>query len=109
MSHIQKRNIIELLILTIGVIAVAVFLMPYGFSKTIPGGPFISVVGELIPLLTFCVFIYLEVKQYRISSLHLRVWTLLLIGITVLLIGIILFNNLSYWFTPYSRGQLLGF
>lgn len=109
MAQIHKSNIVNFLILALGVIAVAIFLMPYGFNKTIPGGPYISVVGELIPLFIFCVFIYLEIRQYRVSKLYLRVWTLFLVGITVLLIGIILFNNLSLWLNPHSRGILFGF
>jgi hypothetical protein len=105
---IKKVNI-NIGLLFLGLIAVAVLLMPFGLSKVIPGSPFISIFGELIPLLIFIFFLFVEVGLYTKSVSVSRFWVILLIILTILLMGMIIFNNLSFWFKPHSRGQLFGF
>ena len=103
---IKKAN--NVVVFTLGLIALAILLMPLGLQKVIPGGPFISIFGEAIPLLFFLISLFLEIKLYVAASSKSRIWILLLMGLTILLIGFILFNNLTFWFNPHARGQLFG-
>lgn len=100
-------NTILVILLPLGLVGISLLIIAFG-GKVIPGGPFISVFGELIPLLILVFFLFVEFKLYIRSNLKLRRWFLLVVCFTVLLIGFILFNNLSFWFDPYSRGRLFG-
>jgi hypothetical protein len=77
--------------------------------KITPGGPFISIHGEVIPVL-LCFIILGMGTRSLFSGKPMRraiVATLMLMSVLIAL-GAVSFA-VSYWRGPYSRGALIGF
>jgi hypothetical protein len=77
-------------------------------AKTNPGGPFISILGDLLPSLTCCGVIAWAWRSLR----HGPLWRRLLVAIIALaaaaLINLIAARVVSFWLAPYSRGALIA-
>jgi hypothetical protein len=85
------------------------FLVGGSASRGVPDGPFISIVGDIIPMIT-------SVLGMGVSFLILRhrprFWLsalcLFCIYLCTLAIGNILVSVVSFWLRPRARGVLIG-
>src|SRR5687768_3725370 len=76
--------------------------------KIIPGGPFISLLGEIVPICFFTAAIFASLIGFREAALSWRLaaWSICIFsaaGIGTLVDGII-----RFWFRPSARGDLFG-
>ncbi|MBL8849326.1 MAG: hypothetical protein JNG89_06560 [Planctomycetaceae bacterium] len=84
----------------------ALFLLLGPHGKIVPGGPFISLTGEALPIALFAASIVTAVRGLRRSPvwLLLAAWSVL----SAAGIGFVLDGIVRFWFRPYARGDLLG-
>ena len=79
-----------------------------GSPKITPGGPFISVFGDIIPFaLTIAAMIY-GLVGLRSSNTLVEIGAVTAILFATLVMGLHMFLFFHYWFDPYSRGGLIG-
>ena len=76
-------------------------------AKVIPGGPFVSVTGDILPVLFSAVVIFIGGSAYASARLGQRLAILLLAGLAVIRIGLALSGIASFTAEPYARGKLI--
>ena len=75
--------------------------------RIVPGGPFLSVSGDLVPL-AFCLTILTVcMTWFRGETAAGKVFLLLNIVLATILLAKVLESILLFWFRPYARGVLI--
>lgn len=92
----------------VGYIALAVVCVFFGGSKIIPGGPFISFTGDILPHGFTAAAVVVCFRSYRSSSTGQRVILLILAGLAASLSLLTISSTYSFWTRPYARGSLFG-
>lgn len=80
-----------------------------GPPKIVPGGPFISIFGELIPIAVSLGAIFVGLKGFNRMRGSERFWTLAFFALATIIIAGALLSILDFWLNPYARGDLIGF
>jgi hypothetical protein len=89
-------------------LAVAGVLFLAGPPKSIPGGPYFSVVGEVIPATVCIAALAMGVASIRKAAGGMKIGvSALLLAATVLLAAIVE-RVILFWFDPHARGALFG-
>lgn len=76
--------------------------------KVIPGGPFISVVGEALPIMLFVVSIVLSLFEFRRAPVSVKVVLWLMSLLSAGDIGVLIDGIIRFWSRPSARGDLFG-
>ena len=90
------------------VLLLAAVLLGVSDNKTVPGGPFISIVHEVIPVVLCFLVSARFVRNWRTSRWSQRVYGALFTLLATFLTGTILKFVISFWMSPYSRGRLIA-
>jgi hypothetical protein len=73
-----------------------------------PGGPFISLIGDVLPVFMALVaigFAFYIMWSHRLF-IRLNAWFTILIALIA--IGMVYVDIYRFWIRPYARGELLG-
>ena len=87
---------------------VGILSLPFGAGKVIPGGPFVSLFGDVIPASFAAVAIWCSLPFVAHQLLKIKASA---IAHTVLATAVLAFVTLSvasFYFDPYARGAALG-
>jgi len=87
-------------------LVIAIMLIPYS-GKIIPGGPFLSIRGDVMPIIISCIVLTIGLRAYRTASLGSRLLILLFCGIALFFIITVLENVVMFATDKYARGPLL--
>ena len=77
--------------------------------KITPGGPFISIVGDIFPTIAILAAIRLGLLMLRDAGFGRKLTSLMFIGISTLLLAYVWIPICVFWVRPYSRGDLWRF
>jgi hypothetical protein len=77
--------------------------------KIRPGGPFISVTHEVLPLILSLWVIYDCLSRLRLRVFGPRLAALVVSLLATLAIAKVLITIIAFWMHPYARGDLIGF
>jgi len=80
-----------------------------GTQRIIPGGPFISVTGDILPLASALSAICLGLFTLRHPDFLIKLAGLIFIVLATLSVAYNIIDVCSFWFHPKARGNLLGF
>jgi hypothetical protein len=78
-------------------------------ARIVPGRPFISIFFDVCPLVACIIVIWHALLLLRDSTAREKAAGLILIALATLGIAKVLFAVVSFWITPNSRGDLIGF
>jgi hypothetical protein len=90
-------------------LALAGLLAASSPAKVVPGGPFLSFIGDIIPAfvcVAVAVFGFASLRSTRGGALAI---VCLLILLATALFGSIAKDVILFWFRPYARGTVIGF
>ena len=91
----------------IGLTALA-FVLGGSVTKTVPGGPFISVVGDILPSVAALAAIRLGFVALRGRRAGVKFVAALCLLVASLTLGRIMIDVYTFWSRPYARGELIG-
>jgi hypothetical protein len=77
-------------------------------GRIIPGGPFFSIHGEIIPVGGCLVILWSVGRAFRSASIVRRVGLSLLALFSAGIITLATAINVAFWFEPHARGDLVG-
>jgi hypothetical protein len=89
----------------------AVFIYALGAplrQKVVPGGPFISLFGEAIPVAFSLRAIFVSLKGFSRMPVEEKLWAVFVFFLATIVIAWAFESVLTFWFCPYARGHLLG-
>ena len=95
-------------LITVGTIVTPVMWMAFSATKTIPGGPIVSLLGDLLPLLfnlasiIYMIFIIAKIGGYK------KLFAAAMMIYYILFSYYILTSVLSIMSDPYFRGNIIG-
>jgi hypothetical protein len=78
-------------------------------GKLTPGGPFISISAEVLPVVLCVGVVLFGVRSLFFGTARRRVLIALLMLLALTVLWVPLSMAISYWNAPYSRGPLIGF
>jgi len=107
MEITHKDSPWKILVLGVILLLVAEMLRPI-LPKMRPGGPYLSLTGEIIPFCLFIFSIMLIIRDYKIRTIPIKLFSILVIGFWTFYVGKIVLDAISFWNDPYSRGILFG-
>src|SRR5262249_16655372 len=93
----------------LGWMIVGLFLalgMPHP-GRIVPGGPFLSVSGDLVPIALCLTILTVCVTWFRGETLAGKVFLLVVMLSATVLLARLLESILLFWFRPYARGVLI--
>ena len=77
-------------------------------GKIIPGGPFVSVHAEIVPVLCCLAVLFFIARDFRAASIARRVGLSFLALVSVGIIALVVQFVVSFWCGRFSRGALFG-
>jgi hypothetical protein len=77
-------------------------------SKIIPGGPFVSVHGEILPAVSCLAMLFLVVRDFRTATTARRIGLSFLAFVSVSIIFLVVFIVVSFCRERFARGALFG-
>jgi hypothetical protein len=77
-------------------------------GRIIPGGLFFSIHGEIIPIVSCLVMLWFIGRDFRAASVIRRIGLLFLAVFSVGIITLATVINVSFWFEPHARGDLVA-
>lgn len=81
------------------------FFVVFG-GKQIPGGPFVSLRGDILPhIFTLAAVIFAFAHYSSLSTRH-RVFSILTAGLALTISTLVALNTWSFFHTPHARGHL---
>jgi len=87
-------------------LSVFAFLIAGFFGvKSIPGGPFISFRGDILPHFFTCAALIFSLIRYKPSSTPRRLLALFAAGLALLVSTLTALGTYSFFHDPYARGQ----
>jgi hypothetical protein len=91
------------------VVGIAISSLLLGTARRIiPGGPFLSVHADLIPIGINLAVLTLGVISFRKAPVEVKVLLVVLLFALTWILASTAEDILSFWFCPYARGDLLG-
>jgi hypothetical protein len=84
------------------------FLRP-GLVRSVPGGPFVSISHDVLPILFFGLSIGFCIRLLKHQSGYIRLFAFLLACVNASLVCSVMSDMISFWLSPRSRGQLIAF
>lgn len=84
------------------------FLLEGLRTKIVPGGPFVSILGEALPIIFFTATIVSSVCELRYANAWMKLMLWLMSMHSAAGIGLLIDGIIRFWFRPYARGDLLG-
>jgi hypothetical protein len=106
-SMIRVSGATRCLLMGIGLV-LADILSVSGAGKVNPGGPFLSVTGDLVPCALCLAIFACGVLSLRSASAVFRVILLVLLLLTTVFLASVVEGVILFWFWPYARGALIG-
>jgi hypothetical protein len=95
--------------LTVAVIFTVLALLLGGQRPRVnPGGPFISLVGDVLPMALAVAAIGYSLAAMRRGEIPVKVAALVIIVVAGIAIRNVLSSILAFWFRPTARGDLFG-
>ena len=94
--------------LLIVAVAGSFLLAAFWGGKPNPGGPFISLLGDLLPSLLCCGVIASAWRSLRHGPLPRRLFVALIVLGAAALLNWIVAGVVSFWLRPYARGALIA-
>jgi hypothetical protein len=95
--------------LTVAVIFAVLALLLGGHRPRInPGGPFISLIGDVLPTALAVAAIGYSFAAMRRAEIPVTVTALVIITVAAIAIGNVLSSIVAFWFRPTARGDLFG-
>ena len=93
----------------VGCVIVGALFFVFGRGvKVIPGGPFVSITGDVIPISSAIIAIYHGLICLRSRSLPVKLSALTFILLSTVGLGLNIRFVLSFWLNRYARGDLIG-
>src|SRR5947199_6977835 len=89
-------------------LAVAGVLSFAGAPKVIPGGPFLSVVGDVIPAVLCLAALGLGVASIGKARGGAKAGVGVLLLAATVLLALVLERVIAFWLDPHARGALFG-
>ena len=77
-------------------------------GKIIPGGPFISITGNIVPLIGAAIAIWASLPYVAYPRLKIILSAVTHIALATSLAGIVLYSIITFWIKPFARGDLIG-
>ncbi len=77
-------------------------------GRLIPGGPFLSVHGDILPVVGCLALLAYGAKGFRVIDPDLRLVLAFAMLASVGMIAVVVANVLSFWKDPFARGALLA-
>jgi hypothetical protein len=77
-------------------------------ARLVPGGPFISIHADIVPLVASIVAFHLAWRSLRSSGIARRVALLCILLGCVAILFFTIADVVSFWSRPYARGVLIG-
>jgi hypothetical protein len=77
--------------------------------RIVPGGPFISITGDLLPAVASVVAMRLGLLILRGNALLPKLLALLFILLATLALSRVMIDVYTFWIRPFARGDLIGF
>jgi hypothetical protein len=90
------------------VLFVGLLSWPFGSGKLIPGGPFVSVFGDVIPAAFALIAIWCALPFICHPLLKIKASAMAHIALATALLAVVLVNVVGFYFDPYARGDALG-
>ena len=91
----------------LGVIGLS-FLLVVSDVRVIPGGPFISIHANVLPVLSCVVMLFFAVRAFRGDCAVRRVGVVAIVLASVGIIAGVILEIVAFWREPFARGVLLG-
>lgn len=77
--------------------------------RSAPGGPFFSVMGDIVPALAALIAIRLALFNLRVNNTGIRLIAFGFLVLATLVLSSITNDVYSFWYRPSARGVLIGF
>ncbi len=103
MTPFPKRRFILLTLL--GLLA---FVFAGGGAKTNPGGPFISVLCDILPVVVAIYTLAATVRLLADNRVLVRLLAFIPMPPAIFAIDFVANNMLSFWSNPYARGPTIS-
>jgi ABC-type antimicrobial peptide transport system permease subunit len=87
---------------------VGVLSWPFGAGKVIPGGPFVSVLGDIIPATFALVTIACAIPFIRFPLARIQISAFAHITLATALLALVCLSVVGFYLDPYSRGDVVG-
>ena len=102
-----RRDVRLLASATIMLVAVVGASLAFG-GKLRPGGPFISVFGDALPVLAWLSLVALFLRRFSKSSPGAAAYLIMLVLVATVWTALVIAQALTFALHPYARGDLLG-
>ncbi len=89
-------------------LAFAIVIQCLGSIRMIPGGPFVSLFGDILPSILCVAILICGVLTLRSATPGVRVWILGVVLLTTLFLGSVVAGVVTFWLDPHARGALFG-
>ncbi len=89
------------------VLLVGMLSLPLG-AKIIPGGPFISLFGDVIPAASGMVAIWCSLPYVTFPLTRIKASAMAHMVLAAAMIGLVALNVVTFYFNPYARGATFG-
>ena len=77
-------------------------------GRMVPGGPFISIHADVVPVLACAAAFHFAWRSLRPSPVGRRIALACILSVSVAIIFFIVSDVVSFWFRPYARGTLIA-
>jgi crotonobetainyl-CoA:carnitine CoA-transferase CaiB-like acyl-CoA transferase len=100
---------IQRLAIIVSALAFAGLLSLTGPPKSIPGGPYVSVIGDVIPTILGSAAIVLGTVSIRKAHGGIQVIVIALSLTAAALLGLVLEGVITFWLDPHAYGRSINF
>jgi hypothetical protein len=92
------------------IIGLAVFSVLFGGSaaRIVPGGPFVSLTGDILPTIAAVVSIRYSLLTLRGRDIGTKAIAVTCVVVCTFALSNVFRSVLSFWFRPYARGDFFG-
>lgn len=91
--------------IVLAVIAIAIASQTW---RVRPGSPYISLTGDLLPILFAIIALAISIKAFRTRNSDAILMAIATIGLSCLAVWFVVVDVLNFWVDPYSRGAMFG-
>lgn len=90
------------------VVLIVAAVLSLTVGRMVPGGPFISIHADVVPVLACAAVFHLAWRSLRPSPVGRRIALACILLVSVAIIFFKVSDVVSFWFRPYARGTLIA-
>jgi hypothetical protein len=93
------------------IIGLAVFSVLFGgtAARIVPGGPFVSLTSDILPTIAAVASVRYSLLSLRGRDIGTKVIAMFFVVVCTFALSNVFRSVLSFWFSPYARGDFFGF